>query len=94
MSKLHRKSTHRLQVSRDRHSGEVRWTGISEWDGPRGLGSRLRNTMARRTWLWTEADARKWAKRWKVEFKPAPPPPADLTLSPPAVIIKVEGETT
>jgi len=60
-----------VRVNRD---GVATWNGISTWDGPRKAGSRLRNPMHRSTWLPEEKDARRWARRYRVAFVPAPAP--------------------
>ena len=66
------RNAHYMTVRCDAHTGAVTWTGHSEWDGPRRRGSRLRNPMSRSTWLPSEAEAKRWAKRYGVELPVAP----------------------
>jgi hypothetical protein len=68
-----RKPVHHLTVRRDFWTGAVTWTGHSEWDAPKRAGSRLRTPMSRSTWLSSEAEARRWARRYKVDL-PMPDP--------------------
>lgn len=59
-------STHRLKVRLDTN-GRPEWHGISEWD-MHYPGSRLRYPRSRVTRLRDEKAARRWARRYGVEF--------------------------
>lgn len=63
-------SHHWMKVKLDYH-GEPEWRGISEWD-VYYPNSRLRWPRSRVSIFNNERDARRWARRYKVDFPPAP----------------------
>lgn len=64
-------SQHYMRCRR-RFDGVIEWTGVSWWDVQDG---RLRREMSRRTFYTDERAARRWARRYKVDFPTEPEPP-------------------
>jgi hypothetical protein len=65
----HGHSDHYLRLRRS-YLGELQWTMVSEWDIPDG--GRLRRTMHRTSVTTDWRHARRWAKKYGVEFPTEP----------------------
>jgi hypothetical protein len=57
-----------------RWDGLREWIGVSEWDRYYE-GDRLRYPQSRSTVYWDERSARRWARRYKVDFPTEPENP-------------------